>query len=215
VPAPLEEPVERLRAEIEELHASRARIAAAADADRRFFERSLHDGVQQALVALLVNLQLARGLYETDSAAAGALLEEIGRDARVALEGLRRLALEIYPPVLDGRGLVVALRSAAADAGIAARVEAVLAPDCRPEVAAAVYFCCLEALRNAGPLADADAAISIRPEDDALVFEIAGAAPPPEALRRIGDRVAALGGHLELESEPGEGSRLRGTLPRR
>jgi signal transduction histidine kinase len=215
VPAPLEEPAERLRAEIEELHASRARVVAAADADRRFFERSLHDGVQQELVALLVNLQLARGLCETDSAAAGALLEEIGRDTRVALEGLRRLALEIYPPVLDGRGLVVALRSAAADAGIAARVEAELPPDCRPDIAATVYFCCLEALRTADPSAGADAAVSIRPEDEALVFEVAGVAPSPEALRRIGDRVAAFGGQLEIESEPEKGSRLRGRLPGR
>lgn len=215
MPAPLEEPVDRLRAEIEELHASRARLVAAANSDRRAFERSLHDGVQQELVALLVNLQLARGLCETDSAAAGALLDEIGRDARIALDGLRRLALEIYPPVLDERGLVVSLRSAAADAGIAARIEAELPPGCRPEVAATVYFCCLEALRTADSSAGAEAAISIRTEGEALVFEIAGVAPSPEALRHIGDRVAALGGQLESESEPGKGSRLRGSLPGR
>lgn len=171
--------------------------------------------MQQELVALLVNLQLARGLCETDSAAAATLLEEIGRDARIALDGLRQLALEIYPPVLDGRGLVVALRSAAADAGVAARVEAELPPNCRPEIAATVYFCCVEALRTADSSAGAEAAISIRPEDEALVFEVAGVALPPEALRLIGDRVAALGGQLEIESEPGRGSRLRGSLPGR
>ena len=143
----------------EDLNASRARLVADADADRRGFERSLHDGVQQELVALLVNLQLARGLCETDPAAAGALLEEVGRAGRVALDGLRRLALEIYPPVLDERGLVVALRSAAADTGIAVSIDAEVPPGCPRDVVATAYFCCLEALRSA----DARAAVSIPP----------------------------------------------------
>jgi signal transduction histidine kinase len=190
----------------EDLYASRARLVADADADRRGFERSLHDGVQQELVALLVNLQLARGLCETDAAAAGALLEEIGRDARVALDGLRRLALEIYPPVLDERGLVVALRSAAADAGIAVSIDAEVPPGCPPEVVATVYFCCLEALRSAV----ARAAVSIRADDEALLFEIE--IDESGLVSRLGDRVDALGGRLEIESEPGA-SRVRGRLP--
>jgi signal transduction histidine kinase len=190
----------------EDLYASRARLIADADADRRAFERSLHDGVQQELVAMLVNLQLARGLCETDSSAAGALLEDVGRDARIALDGLRRLALEIYPPVLDERGLVVALRSAAADAGIVVSIDAELPPGCPPEVVATAYFCCLEALRSA----IAKAAVSIRPDGEALIFEIA--IDGSGLVSRLGDRVDALGGRLEIESEPG-GSRLRGSLP--
>jgi len=190
----------------EDLYASRARLIANADADRRAFERSLHDGVQQELVAILVNLQLARGLCETDSAAAGALLEDVGRDARIALDGLRRLALEIYPPVLDERGLVVALRSAAADTGIAVSIDAEVPPGCPPEVVATAYFCCLEALRSAV----ARAAVSIRPEDEALLFEVA--IDESGLVSRLGDRVDALGGRLVIESEPGA-SRLRGRLP--
>jgi signal transduction histidine kinase len=190
----------------EDLYASRARLIANADADRRAFERSLHDGVQQELVAILVNLQLARGLCETDSAAAGALLEDVGRDARIALEGLRRLALEIYPPVLDERGLVVALRSAAADAGIAVSIDAEVPTGCPSEVVATAYFCCLEALRSAV----AKAAVSIRPDDEALLFEIA--TDGSGLVSRLGDRVDALGGRLEIESAPGA-SRLRGRLP--
>jgi signal transduction histidine kinase len=190
----------------EDLYASRARLVADADADRRGFERSLHDGVQQELVALLVNLQLARGLCETDPAAAGALLEEVGRAARVALDGLRRLALEIYPPVLDERGLVVALRSAAADAGIAVSIDAEVPPGCPPEVVATAYFCCLEALRSAV----ASATVSIRPDDEALLFEIA--IDGSGLVSRLADRVDTLGGRLEIESEPGA-SRLRGRLP--
>jgi signal transduction histidine kinase len=190
----------------EDLYASRARLIANADADRRAFERSLHDGVQQELVAILVNLQLARELCETDSAAAGALLEDVGRDARIALEGLRRLALEIYPPVLDERGLVVALRSAAADAGIAVSIDAEVPPSCPSEVVATAYFCCLEALRSAV----AKAAVSIRPDDEALLFEIA--TDGSGFVSRLGDRVDALGGRLEIESAPGA-SRLRGRLP--
>jgi signal transduction histidine kinase len=103
------EAIERLHVEIEDLHASRARLVVAADADRRALERQLHDGVQQQLAAIAVNLQLAGGLCETDTTAARALLDEIRRDARDALEGLRRLAAELYPPLLDAAGLVVSL----------------------------------------------------------------------------------------------------------
>jgi signal transduction histidine kinase len=208
-----EEALERLRA---------ARLVAAADADRRTFERKLHDGVQQELVALVVNLQHARELCATDPAAAGVLLDQVGRDTRLALDGLRRLAAEIYPPLLDAGGLVVALRSAAADAGIVARVEADVISGWSPELAATVYFCCLEGLRNAARHAGsgAKATVSVRREEAAVVFEVADDGDgfvqrqqTEGGLRRIADRVTALGGRLEIESEPGHGTRVRGSLP--
>ena len=208
-----EEALERLRA---------ARLVAAADAYRRTFERRLHDGVQQELVALVVNLQHARELCATDAAAAGLLLDQVGRDTRLALDGLRRLAAEIYPPLLDAGGLVVALRSAAADAGIVARVEADVISGWSPELAATVYFCCLEALRNAARHAGsgAKATVTVRREETAVVFEgaddgdgFAHGQQTEGGLRRIADRVTALGGRLEVESEPGHGTRVRGSLP--
>jgi signal transduction histidine kinase len=216
------EAVERLHVEIEELHASRARLVAAADAERRTLERRLHDGVQQELVALVVNLQLARGLCVTDPAAAAVLLEETGRDARAALEGLRLLALEIYPPLLEAGGLVVTLRSAAAHAGVMTHVESEMLPRDRPDLAATVYFCCREALRNAGQHAGTGvkAKVSIRLEQAAIVFEIAddgcgflNGQLPEGGLRRISDRVNALGGSLEIESAVGRGTRVCGRLP--
>ena len=217
-----ERAVERLRVEIEDLQAARARLVDAADAERRTLERQLHDGVQQQLVAIAVNLQLADGLCETNIVAARALLAEIRRDAREALESLRRLAAEIYPPLLDAAGLVVALRSAGADAGIVTHVQAEALPEGRPELAATIYFCCLEALRNAalhaGP--GAEATVSIRVADDLVVFEIdddgcgfAARQPSNGGLRRIGDRVAALGGELEIESARGRGTSISGRLP--
>jgi signal transduction histidine kinase len=216
------EAVEHLHVEIEELRASRARLVAAADAERRTLERKLHDGVQQELVALVVNLQLARGLCATDPSAAAVLLEETGRDARLALEGLRRLALEIYPPLLEAGGLVVTLRSAAAEAGVMTHVEAAVLPPERPDLAAAVYFCCREALRNVGQHAGdgVKARVSIRLEQAAIVFEIAddgggflNGQKPQGGLRRISDRVNALGGRLEIESAPSRGTRVWGSLP--
>src|SRR5882757_4643977 len=208
-----EEAVERLRA---------ARLVAAADAERRTFERKLHDGVQQELVALVVNLQLARELCATDPNAAGALLDQVGRDTRIALDGLRRLATEIYPPLLDAVGLVVALRSAAADAGIVARIDADVISGWGPEVVTTVYFCCLEALQNAAQHAGSGAktTVSVHREEAAVVFEVADdgdgfaqSQPTEGGLRRIVDRVAALGGRLEIESESGRGTRVRGRLP--
>lgn len=216
------EAFERLRAEIEALRASRARLVAAADAERRALERQLHDGVQQQLVAIAVNLQLAARLCETDGISARALLDEIGRDAHDALEGLRRLAAELYPPLLDARGLVVALRSAGADAGIVTHLKAAALPPDRPELAATVYFCCLEALRNVALHAGtgAKARISIDVDKEALVFEIADdgcgfmtGQPSKGGLRRISDRVTALGGRLEIESASGRGTCISGSFP--
>jgi signal transduction histidine kinase len=208
-----EEAVERLRA---------ARLVAAADAERRTFERKLHDGVQQELVALIVSLQLARELCATDPNAAGVLLDQVGRDTRIALDGLRRLATEIYPPLLDAVGLVVALRSAAAEAGIVARVDADVISGWDPEVVTTVYFCCLEALQNAAQHAGSRAktTVSVHRDEAAVVFEVADdgdgfaqSQPTEGGLRRIVDRVGALGGRLEIESEPGHGTRVRGRLP--
>src|SRR5207245_4843265 len=122
----------------------------AADADRRRIERELHDGPQQHLVALAVNLQLTRRLVDVDPAAARALLEEMGRDVQEALDGARKLAHRIYPPLLEAGGLGVALRSAAASVGVPTRVQVAAGAACPPEVAGTVYFCCVEALERVG-----------------------------------------------------------------
>ena len=212
-----------LRLQIEELQASRARVVAAADAGRRRIERDLHDGAQQHLVALAVNLQLVRQLADSDPAAAKTLLEEIGRDVRVALESVRELARGIYPPLLLDRGLDEALRAAAPRAGIPTRVEAAALDRFLPEVEATVYFCCLEALQNAAKHAGADARASVRlwREHGSLLFEVTddGAGFEQRAAQRgagltgISDRLGALGGQLTISSEPGSGTRISGTIP--
>ena len=215
--------LDELRREVEELRASRARVVAAADAERRSIERDLHDGVQQHLVALAVNLQVARQLADSDPAAAKALLEEIGRDVREALESVRELAQEIYPPLLLDRGLTEALHSAASAAGIAARVDAVDIERYPPEVEATAYFCCLEALQNVATHAGPGARATVRawPDGNGLCFEVvddgAGfeqhAKPLGAGLTNMSDRLGALGGRLTISSEPGGGTRISGTIP--
>jgi signal transduction histidine kinase len=214
-----------LRRQVAELRASRARVVAAADAERRRIERDLHDGAQQELVALAVNLQLARQLAESDPAAVSTLLDEIAGDARRALEGVRDLAHGIYPSLLLDRGLAEALRAAAAAAGIPTRVEATDLDRFPPDVEATVYFCCLEALRNADQHAGADARATVRAwhERDALRFEVvddgAGFDPGEKALgaglTRMYDRVGAQGGELTISSQTGRGARIAGTIPLR
>lgn len=198
------------------------RLVEDADANRRELERQLHDGVQQQLVAIAVNLQLAGRLCATDATAAAGLIDEIARDTHDALDALRRLAAELYPPLLDTAGLVVALRSAGADAGIVTHIEANALPEGRPDLAATAYFCSVEALRNVALHAGsgAEAWVSLAVEDDALVFEVADdgcgfvtGRPSSGGLRRIGDRLAAFGGRLEIVSAPGRGTRISGCLP--
>jgi signal transduction histidine kinase len=217
----VERSLDDLRLEVAELRASRARVLAAADAERRRIERDLHDGAQQDLVALVVNLQLARRLAESDPRAANALLEEIASDARQALEDVRDLAHGIYPSLLLDRGLAEALRAAASGSAIPTRVEAADLDRYPPDVEATVYFCCLEALRNAAGHAGAGARATVRAwaEHGALRFEVVddGAGFDPgeigAGLTGMYDRMGAQGGELAIWSESGRGARISGTVP--
>ena len=211
--------LERLRAEIAELRASRARLILAADLDCCAIERDLHDGAQQQLVALAIKLQLAGPLVDADPAAAKALLDEMERDVQQALDEAARLAERICPPLLGAAGLAAALRSVAVSAGIPASIDAATGATYPPEIARTVYLCWREALEHARR--EAHATASVREEDRALAFEFvhAGARSEPVASERgttldgLRDRVEALGGRLTVESDAAGGTRLYGSLP--
>jgi signal transduction histidine kinase len=198
--------------DVEELRASRRRLVLAADAERRSIERDLHNGVQQHLVALAVNLQLAGQSVDADPAAAKALLAAMSRDVQQALDETAELAQRIYPPLLEAGGLAVALRSAAVSAGVRASLDVVAGASYPPEVAGAIYWCCLEALEHAG--AGGEATVTVRDEDGAVAFEVIEAGSRSDAaIDRLRDRVEALGGRLTITSEPGGSTRVSGSLP--
>jgi signal transduction histidine kinase len=207
-----------LRLEVAELRASRKRLVLAADADRRLIERNLHEGVQQQLVALAVNLQLASALADVDPAAK-ALLEEMERDVQQALDETARLAQGIYPMLLEAGGLAAALRSAAVSADIRVSIDVAAAASCPPEVVRTIYLCCVEALEHAG--AGARAKVTVRDEEGALAFEVVeygarSAAAMDRSVSefdRVRDRVEALGGRLTIRSAPGHGTTVSGSLP--
>ena len=198
------------------LRASRARLLARSDAERRTIERSIHDGIQQDLVALAVKLELARRLANSEPATAKSLLDEAGDDVREALEGVRALADKIYPSILASRGLAEALRGMAAAAGISIRIEAEGLDRHPPDLEGAVYFCCREALESAA-VRRARPTVRIWQEDDALRFEVAddgsSSDPPGSDLSHVRDRVETLGGQLRIVSEPGGGTRISAAIP--
>ncbi len=207
--------VDRLRSEVEELQASRRRLVLSADADRRRIERELHDGPQQHLVALAVNLQLARRLVDDDPEAAKALIEELGRDVHEAIDEARALAHRIYPALLETGGLAAALRLAATALGARASVQVTAGTRWPPELVGAVYLVVAEALESLA--AGATSTVTVREEDGAVVFEIAadgfGEASIAPALVRIRDRVEALDGRLAIETCSDGRVRLSGSLP--
>lgn len=220
----LQASLDEVRRQAEELQASRARIVAASDAARRQIERNLHDGAQQHLVALAVNLRLARRLAETDPGASGELLDQLGESLNDAVQELRTLAHGIYPPLLVDRGLAEALQSAAGRAALPTDVEAAGLDRYSPEEEAAAYFCCMEALQNAGKHAGEGATVSIRvwEEAGALLFEVrdTGAGFDTRSFGRSGagfqnmsDRVGAIGGSVKVESAAGIGTTVSGRLP--
>lgn len=181
------------------------RLVLAADADRRAIERELHRGVHQYLVALATTLQLAR--QASEPAGVNALLDDMERDVRRALDETTLLAQRIYPSALELGGLAALLRSAAVQAGVPANVDVSAGSSYAPELALTVYLCWLAALTSA--TAEGKVAISVREADDALRFELAAEALGAE-FNRLQDRVEALGGSLTME--PG---RLSGSLPLR
>lgn len=181
------------------------RLVLAADADRRAIERELHRGVHQYLVALATTLQLAR--QASEPAGVNALLDDMERDVRRALDETALLAQRIYPSALELGGLAALLRSAAVQAGVPANVDVSAGSSYAPELALTVYLCWLAALTSA--TAEGKVAISVREADDALRFELAAEALGAE-FNRLQDRVEALGGSLTME--PG---RLSGSLPLR
>jgi signal transduction histidine kinase len=209
----------------EELRASRLRIVATQDAERRRIERDLHDGAQQHLVALAVNARLARELVRSEPLEAEGLLGDVGLQAEEALRTLRDLARGIYPPALADRGIAAALEAhlAAAASGVHLEAdEAARAARFAPEVEAAVYFCCLEAVQNAGKhapgapvrvcLSRGEGSLEFRVSDDGPGFEPAHVRGGT-GLQGMADRLAAFGGTLDVRSAPGAGATIAGRLP--
>jgi signal transduction histidine kinase len=218
----LQASLDEVRRQAEELQASRARIVATADAERRRIERNLHDGAQQHLVALAVNLRLARDFVGDDPETAAAMLDELATSIRDTITELRDLAHGIYPPLLMDSGLPEALRAAAGRNPLDVVVEAEGLRRYPTEVEAAVYFCCLEALQNAAKHApEAKASVVVRDDGTELRFEVIDDGPgfAPEAMRRghgfvnMSDRLGAIGGSVSWDSNPGHGARIRGSVP--
>jgi signal transduction histidine kinase len=206
---------------IEELRASRQRLVAAQDDERRRLERNIHDGAQQQLVALNVRLGLARQLATRDPAAIEQTLERLQVDVTAALEELRDLARGIYPPLLADQGLAAALAAQVRKAAIPVEVDADGIGRYEPDVEATVYFCTLEALNNVAKYAEASrATVRLEHGDDGLTFVVTddGRGFDPTAtsygtgLQGIADRLDAIGGRLEVRSQPGEGTTVVGTI---
>ena len=219
----LQASLEALQRQADELRASRARIVASADAERRRIERDLHDGAQQRLVGLMFRVEETRELAGSAPESAQASFDELKAELQSTLDEIRDLAHGIYPPLLSDGGLGEALTAAAARATTRCRVESDGVGRYSPELEAAVYFCCTEALQNAGKHAGEGvrASISIREETGWLVFAVEddGAGfEPADVNRGVGltnmrDRLGAIGGQLEIESAPGRGTRIAGAVP--
>jgi signal transduction histidine kinase len=209
---------------IEDLRASRQRLVAARDAERRKLERNIHDGAQQRLVALAVRFNLARKLLGPAPNGTGDAVEALGAQTQQALENLRDLARGIYPPLLADQGLVAALEAQARKAPLPVTVLATGVARYPQETEAAVYFCCLEALQNVAKHSHArGAVITLDGAGHELAFAIQddGAGFDPErtplgsGLTNMRDRLDALGGSLDVRSRPGAGTTVSGRVPAR
>jgi signal transduction histidine kinase len=204
------------------LAASRTRIVEAGISERRRLERNLHDGAQQRLVSLSLQLRLAEQAVEKDPAGATAMLAAAGDELNRALEELRELARGLHPAILTDRGLQAAFESLATRAPFPVEIAGV--PDERLDasVEAALYFVVSESLTNVAKYAAASAArIEMSTTDSVVVVEIrddgrGGASlGGGSGLRGLADRVEALGGHLDVRSPLGAGTVVRAQLPLR
>ncbi|MGH2540840.1 MAG: histidine kinase [Actinomycetota bacterium] len=207
---------------IEELRESRHRIVAAQDERAKKLERNIHDGAQQQLVALTVKLRLAEQLAGHDPERAQTMLAELQTQATETLEDLRDFARGIYPPLLADQGLAAALEAQARRATVPTTVEPDGIGRYPQEIESAVYFSCLEALQNVAKYAGATSTtVRLRERDGLLTFEVlddgVGFDPIVTArgtgLQGMTDRIAAIGGDLEIRSTPAAGTVVSGRLP--
>ena len=210
-----------LRATIEELLASRRRLVEAQDAERRKIERNLHDGAQQQLIALAIQLGLLAELADDPDLIRQAI-PDLKAQLSTALDDLRALARGIYPPLLAEQGLVMALRAQAARSPVPVVLDAGQVGRYRQDAESTVYFCTLEALQNVAKHARASrVTVRLAGSGDTLEFSVSddGAGFPAagtshgSGLQGMSDRLAALGGTLAVRSWPGQGTTITGRLP--
>jgi signal transduction histidine kinase len=219
----LQTTLDALRKQADELRESRARIVASGDAERRRVERNLHDGAQQHLVALAINIRLTRDIVAEDPEGAGEMLGQLAEDVQTTIKELRELAHGIYPPLLADNGLGDALRAAASRSPLTVRVAVADEVGRYPaEVEAAIYFSCMESLQNAAKHAPG-ATVDLRlwTESGGLLFSVADDGPGYDAAVadrghgyvNMADRLGAIGGTVRWDSAPGHGSAVSGSVP--
>ncbi len=211
-----------LSARAGELRVSRERLVDTQDAERQRLERDIHDGAQQHLVALAVNLRLAQTLETRAPERAERVLTEQRAAAEAAIETLVSLSRGIYPPLLADAGIGAALRAALGAGPVPVTVVEEQVQRYAADVEAAVYFCCLEAVQNAAKHSGAgQVTVTLRGVSDRLELEVSddgcGFDPVHVAtgtgLANMRDRVDALGGRLGWSAGPLGGTRVRGWVP--
>jgi signal transduction histidine kinase len=218
----LQTTLDELRKQADALRESRARIVASGDAERRRVERNLHDGAQQRLVALAVNLRLTRDIIVDDHESGLEMLDQLAGEVQETIQELRELAHGIYPPLLVDSGLVEALRAAANRNPLPVEIHSDGIGRYGPETEAAVYFCCLEALQNAAKHApESHVQLNLWEESGGLLFTVTDDGPGYDAEKatkghgyvNMADRLGAIGGTVRWESVVGQGSIVRGSVP--
>jgi signal transduction histidine kinase len=209
-----------LRAKIEELREQRSRMIAVGLAERRRLERDLHDGAQQRLVSLALDLRLARSSLRDDPDSAAQLLGAADEELARALDELRELARGLHPAVLSDRGLDPAVDALASRSPLPVEIERRLGERVADEIELAAYYVIAESLTNVAKYADASQAmVRLGRENGDVVVEVeddgVGGADPRRGtgLRGLADRLAALGGDLEIASDPGAGTRVTAKIP--
>jgi signal transduction histidine kinase len=221
----LEQQLLDLQRRTEELRRARRDLVSRQDAERQRLERNIHDGAQQEVIALLVNLRLAQTLLARSPERGAALLGEQAAAARATIETLTALSRGLYPKLLTDRGPVAALTAAVASGPIPVELSSTDLPRCPPDVEAAVYFTCLEAVQNATKHSKASQiTIDIRMRTDGsfdrIELIVADDGQGFDITRRTGnglfnitDRIESVLGHASIESSPGAGTTVRATIP--
>jgi signal transduction histidine kinase len=212
---------EQLRARLADLQASRLRIVAAQDDQRRRIERDIHGGAQHQLLAIASTLAAAKSVAGQDEQRERALVAQLKAETSGALETLRELARGIYPPLLAEQGLAAAIGAQAGKAPGPVEVSTDGVGRYPPEIETAVYFCCVEALRNAARHAPGSAVrMSLAGDRGQITFTVTDDGPgfDPAAgsagsgLQNMSDRLAALGGSCQIDSRPGRGTTVAGRI---